>query len=173
MTSNRPAAVIVLAAGGGTRMRSATPKVLHRIGGRTLLAHALVAARGVQPEHVVVVVRHDRDRVAAHVAELDPAAVVADQDEVAGTGRAAECGLAALPAELTGTVLVTMGDAPLLTAETLQQLADGHADRRQPGHPHHREPRRPHGATAGCCATRRATSSTWSRSATPARSSAG
>src|SRR6478735_9858780 len=50
VTSTRPVAVIVLAAGGGTRMRSSTPKVLHRIGGRTLLGHSLVAAGSVRPE---------------------------------------------------------------------------------------------------------------------------
>ncbi len=132
MTANRPAAVIVLAAGGGTRMRSATPKVLHSIGGRTLLGHALRAARGVDPDHVVVVVRHSRDAVAAEVTQLDPGAVIADQDEIAGTGRAAECGLESLPADLRGTVLVTMGDAPLLAAETLQALADGHQSERVP-----------------------------------------
>ncbi|GAA1175365.1 bifunctional UDP-N-acetylglucosamine diphosphorylase/glucosamine-1-phosphate N-acetyltransferase GlmU [Ornithinimicrobium humiphilum] len=126
MTSRHPSAVIVLAAGEGTRMKSATPKVLHRIGGRSLLGHALHAARQAGPEHLAVVVRHERDRVAAHVAELDPAAVVADQDEVKGTGRACECGLAALPADLAGTVLVTMGDVPLLTPETLVDLTERH-----------------------------------------------
>jgi len=125
-TLHQPAAVIVLAAGEGTRMKSSTPKVLHAIGGRTLLGHALVAARGAAPRHLAVVVRHERDRVAAHVAELDPHAVVADQDEVKGTGRACECGLEALPADLTGTVLVTMGDVPLLTAETLRELTARH-----------------------------------------------
>ncbi len=72
MSPTRPAAVVVLAAGEGTRMRSATPKVLHRIGGRSLLGHALAAARALEPEHLVVVVRHERDRVAAHVREVDP-----------------------------------------------------------------------------------------------------
>ncbi|MGH3447625.1 MAG: bifunctional UDP-N-acetylglucosamine diphosphorylase/glucosamine-1-phosphate N-acetyltransferase GlmU [Nocardioidaceae bacterium] len=127
MTSNRPAAVIVLAAGGGTRMKSALPKPLHMIGGRTLIAHAMTAARGVEPGTLVVVLRHERDRIADHVTELDPATVVADQDEVMGTGRAVECGLAALPSDLTGTVLVTMGDIPLLTAETLSRLTETHA----------------------------------------------
>jgi bifunctional UDP-N-acetylglucosamine pyrophosphorylase/glucosamine-1-phosphate N-acetyltransferase len=127
VTSTRPVAVIVLAAGGGTRMNSATPKVLHRIGGRTLLQHALSAARGTRPDHLVVVVRQDRDRVAAHVGEMDPEALLADQDDIAGTGRAAECGLAALPPELSGTVIVTMADVPLLTADTLGELSDRHA----------------------------------------------
>ncbi|HET8766125.1 MAG TPA: bifunctional UDP-N-acetylglucosamine diphosphorylase/glucosamine-1-phosphate N-acetyltransferase GlmU [Pedococcus sp.] len=122
---SRLAAVIVLAAGEGTRMKSATPKVLHRIGGRSLLGHAIAAARAVQPQHLAVVVRHERDLVAAHVAEVDPKAVIADQDEVKGTGRATECALEVLP-ELDGTVLVTYGDVPLLAGETLHTLVAEH-----------------------------------------------
>jgi bifunctional UDP-N-acetylglucosamine pyrophosphorylase/glucosamine-1-phosphate N-acetyltransferase len=126
VTTPRPAAVIVLAAGEGTRMRSATPKVLHSIGGRTLLGHAIAAARGVDPQYLAIVVRHGRDLVAAHVAALDPGAVVVDQDEVKGTGRATQCALAALPADLAGTVLVTYGDVPLLASQTLQELLEAH-----------------------------------------------
>jgi len=126
VTSPRPAAVIVLAAGEGTRMRSATPKVLHAIGGRTLLAHAIAAARGVDPQHLAIVVRHGRDLVAAHIAVVDPAAVIVDQDEVKGTGRATECALDALPEGLEGTVLVTCGDVPLLAAQTLRGLLEAH-----------------------------------------------
>ncbi|WP_425564844.1 bifunctional UDP-N-acetylglucosamine diphosphorylase/glucosamine-1-phosphate N-acetyltransferase GlmU [Pedococcus bigeumensis] len=107
-------------------MKSSTPKVLHRIGGRTLVGHAIAAARAVSPEHLAVVVRHERDLVAAHVAEVDPGAVIADQDEVKGTGRATECALDALPAGLEGTVLVTYGDVPLLTGETLRSLVEEH-----------------------------------------------
>jgi bifunctional UDP-N-acetylglucosamine pyrophosphorylase/glucosamine-1-phosphate N-acetyltransferase len=107
-------------------MKSSTPKVLHRIGGRTLVGHAIAAARAVAPEHLAVVVRHERDLVAAHVAEVDPEAVIADQDEVKGTGRATECALDALPEGLRGTVLVTYGDVPLLAAETLADLIDEH-----------------------------------------------
>jgi len=126
VTAPRPAAVIVLAAGEGTRMKSATPKVLHAIGGRTLLAHAIAAARGVDPQHLAIVVRHGRDLVAAHIAVVDPDAVVVDQDEVKGTGRATECALEALPACLEGTILVTNGDVPLLSAETLNGLLEAH-----------------------------------------------
>ena len=126
MTDTRPAAVIILAAGEGTRMKSTLPKVLHRIGGRSLLGHAIAAARDTGPEHLVVVVRHDRDRVAGHVGEVDAAALVADQDDIKGTGRATECALAALPADLAGTVLVTYGDVPLLTGETLRGLIAAH-----------------------------------------------
>ena len=127
VTTSRPAAVIVLAAGEGTRMKSAHPKVLHAIGGRTLLGHAIAAARGVDPQHLAIVVRHERDLVAAHIALVDPEAVIADQDEVKGTGRATECALDALPADLDGTVLVTYGDVPLLSAETLNHLLEVHA----------------------------------------------
>jgi len=126
VTTARPAAVIVLAAGEGTRMKSAVPKVLHSIGGRTLLGHAITAARGTGAEHLSVVVRHERDLVAAHVAEVAPEAVIADQDEVKGTGRATECALDALPGDLDGTVLVTYGDVPLLTAQTLHGLVEAH-----------------------------------------------
>src|SRR4051812_31095952 len=130
VSSTRPAAVLVLAAGEGTRMKSATPKVLHRIGGRSLLGHAVAAARALDPQHPVVVVRHERDQVAAHVAEIDEGAVVADQDEVKGTGRAVACGLSVLsdrqPGTLAGTVVVTYGGVPLLSAQTLRALAERH-----------------------------------------------
>lgn len=131
MSTARPAAVVVLAAGSGTRMRSATPKVLHEIGGLSLLGHALAAAAGTAPEHLVVVVRHDRDAVAAHALGRAPGAVVADQDEVPGTGSAVRAGLAALAASGVSlapdaTVLVTYGDVPLLTAQTLARLVGAH-----------------------------------------------
>lgn len=126
MSDLRPAAVIVLAAGEGTRMKSATPKVLHTIGGHTLVAHAIRAARGTSPQHLAVVVRHERDRVAEHVTQVDPDVLVADQDDVKGTGRAVECALEVLPPDLAGTVVVTYGDVPLLTSETLQGLVAEH-----------------------------------------------
>ena len=127
MNSVRPAAVIILAAGEGTRMKSSTPKVLHPIGGLPLLGHAIRAARATAAEHVEVVVRHQRDLVVEYCSSVDPALVVADQDEVKGTGRAVECGLAALPADLVGTVLVTSGDVPLIEGQTLVDLANAHA----------------------------------------------
>jgi bifunctional UDP-N-acetylglucosamine pyrophosphorylase/glucosamine-1-phosphate N-acetyltransferase len=108
-------------------MRSAIPKVLHRIGGRSLLGHAMAAARALDPEQLVVVVRHERDRVATHVLEVDPGALVADQDEVKGTGRAVACGLAVLGRDApAGTVVVTYGDVPLLAPQTLHDLVATH-----------------------------------------------
>ena len=130
MSEFGPAAVVVLAAGEGTRMKSALPKVLHTIAGRTLLGHALAAAEGLQPQHLVVVVRHGRDQVAEHVQQVAPQAVIADQDDVKGTGRAVECGLRALAqatgTALSGTVLVTYGDVPMLTMHTLARLVEQH-----------------------------------------------
>lgn len=124
------AAVVVLAAGGGTRMKSKRSKLLHEVGGRSMLSHALGAADAVGPQHLVVVVGHARDQVEPHVAEIAPSAVVAVQTEQRGTGDAARVGLAALAAsgvgDLDGEVLVTYGDVPLLRGDTLGELVDVH-----------------------------------------------
>ncbi|NAZ75177.1 bifunctional UDP-N-acetylglucosamine diphosphorylase/glucosamine-1-phosphate N-acetyltransferase GlmU [Kineococcus sp. T13] len=127
-TPQSPAAVIVLAAGEGTRMKSAVPKVLHPLGGRPLLEHALRAARSTAPEHLVVVLRHQAERVAEVVRAGHPDVLTALQDEVPGTGRAVQCGLAALPEHLSGTVVVTYGDVPLLSGRTLSELVAAHAE---------------------------------------------
>lgn len=119
-------AVIVLAAGQGTRMKSSRPKVLHTLAGRSLIGHVLATAQELQPQHVVAVVRHERDAVVATIAELAPAAIVVDQDEVPGTGRAVEIAVAALPADFTGDVVVVSGDVPLLDAATLATLLEEH-----------------------------------------------
>nr|WP_255727635.1 MULTISPECIES: bifunctional UDP-N-acetylglucosamine diphosphorylase/glucosamine-1-phosphate N-acetyltransferase GlmU [unclassified Nesterenkonia] len=128
--STQPTAVIVLAAGAGTRMKSSTPKIMHPIGGVSMIGHALTAAMGLAPHQLVAVVRHQREKVAEHIAHLEPRAVIADQDEVPGTGRAVACGLDALtaagaPAE-TGTVVVTYGDVPLLQTQMLAELVETH-----------------------------------------------
>ncbi|MEE2031628.1 bifunctional UDP-N-acetylglucosamine diphosphorylase/glucosamine-1-phosphate N-acetyltransferase GlmU [Rhodococcus chondri] len=125
-------AIIVLAAGSGTRMRSKTPKVLHRLGGRTMLAHSLHAAAALDPAHLVAVVGHQREEVSAAVSSisstLDREIRVAVQDEQLGTGHAVECGLGGLPADFDGTVLVTAGDVPLLHPDTLRELFEAHTD---------------------------------------------
>lgn len=123
----RPAAVVVLAAGEGTRMKSATPKVLHEICGRSLVGHVLAAARELEPENLVVVVGHAREKVVAHLAETDPAARTAVQEEQNGTGHAVRIALEGLGGAVEGTVVVVCGDTPLLTGETLTRLAATHA----------------------------------------------
>ena len=109
-------------------MRSAIPKVLHPLGGRSLLGHALAAAADLKPERIAVVVRHEREQVAAHARELAPQVLIADQDDIPGTGRAVQCALGVLDAqgELTGPIVVTAGDIPLLDGGTLAQLLAAH-----------------------------------------------
>ncbi|MGP5396246.1 bifunctional UDP-N-acetylglucosamine diphosphorylase/glucosamine-1-phosphate N-acetyltransferase GlmU [Arthrobacter rhombi] len=125
-----PAAVIVLAAGAGTRMKSAKPKILHEIAGRSLVGHAIAAAQGLQPERLVAVVRFEREIVVKHLLDIEPAITIADQDEIPGTGRAVQVGLDQLPGDLTGTVVVTYGDVPLLTTELIGSLVAAHENER-------------------------------------------
>jgi bifunctional UDP-N-acetylglucosamine pyrophosphorylase / glucosamine-1-phosphate N-acetyltransferase len=106
-------------------MRSATPKVLHEIAGRSLIHHALTAARSLDPEHLVVVVGHGRDRVEAHLAEIDPAAKPVVQSSPNGTGHAVRVALDAVT-DLDGPVVVTYGDVPLLSGDTLKSLLERH-----------------------------------------------
>ncbi|OZC55414.1 bifunctional N-acetylglucosamine-1-phosphate uridyltransferase/glucosamine-1-phosphate acetyltransferase [Rhodococcus sp. 14-2470-1a] len=122
--------MVVLAAGAGTRMRSKTPKVLHPLAGRTMLAHALHAAADLGPDHLVTVVGHDRERVTESVLELSEelgrTIVTTVQEQQLGTGHAVQCGLGALPDDFEGTVLVTAADVPLLDGHTLKALLDEH-----------------------------------------------
>ena len=127
MTDQR-LAVIVLAAGAGTRMKSRTPKVLHPIAGVPLIGHVLATAQALEPAHIVAVVRHERERVAAAITELAPEAHIVDQDEIPGTGRAAEVALDALPDGFDGDVLIVSGDVPLLDADTLAELVAAHRE---------------------------------------------
>ncbi|MDO5726649.1 MAG: NTP transferase domain-containing protein [Bowdeniella nasicola] len=121
------AAVVVLAAGAGTRMKSSLPKVLHRAAGRTLLQHAITAGRALTPQRLCVVVRHEREQVASHALECDADIVIADQDDIPGTGRAVQCALTAL-GEIDGDIVVTAGDTPLLDGELLRELLAAHRD---------------------------------------------
>ncbi|MCQ4211767.1 bifunctional UDP-N-acetylglucosamine diphosphorylase/glucosamine-1-phosphate N-acetyltransferase GlmU [Streptomyces longispororuber] len=127
MSATSPAAVVVLAAGEGTRMKSATPKVLHDLCGRSLVGHVLAAARELTPEQLVVVVGHEREKVAAHVSAVDTTARTAVQAEQNGTGHAVRMGLEGLDGSVDGTVVVVCGDTPLLTGATLERLAATHA----------------------------------------------
>jgi len=120
--------VVVLAAGGGTRMKSKTPKVLHEVCGRSMVGHVLAAVRELEPSRVVTVVGHQRELVEPHVAGLLPDAVVAVQEEQLGTAHAVRVAVEAVGHDrLGGTVLVAYGDTPLLRAESLRRLLDEHA----------------------------------------------
>jgi bifunctional UDP-N-acetylglucosamine pyrophosphorylase/glucosamine-1-phosphate N-acetyltransferase len=125
MTDNS-LAIVILAAGQGTRMKSATPKLLHELAGVPIISHVLATARELDAAQVITVVRHERDRLVEVISAELPASVVVDQDEIPGTGRAVELAVAALPAGFDGDVLVVNGDVPLLNAATLSNLIDAH-----------------------------------------------
>lgn len=120
-------ALIVLAAGQGTRMNSDLPKVLHRIGAAPLVAHALYAGRALEPERVIVVAGHGAEAVSKAVAKLDPEAEVVLQAEQLGTGHAVAQALPALEG-FEGRVLVLYGDTPFIRVETLEALVASPAD---------------------------------------------
>jgi bifunctional UDP-N-acetylglucosamine pyrophosphorylase/glucosamine-1-phosphate N-acetyltransferase len=133
MTTNGESAVLVLAAGAGTRMRSDIPKVLHTLAGRSMLAHSLHAIAKMAPQHLVVVLGRDHRRIEQSVGELAEtlgrSIDTATQDQQLGTGHAVLCGLTALPDEFHGVVVVTSGDIPLLDADTLADLVAAHNSR--------------------------------------------
>ncbi|MFB9547152.1 NTP transferase domain-containing protein, partial [Micromonospora sagamiensis] len=94
-------------------MKSALPKVLHPLLGRTLVGHVLTAAAPLRAERTVVVVGHGADQVRAHLAEVAPEATPVLQAQQLGTGHAVRIALEAVP-DATGTVVVINGDVPLL-----------------------------------------------------------
>lgn len=118
--------VVVLAAGAGTRMKSAVPKVLHPLAGKPLIAHVLDTSAELEPASTVVVLRHQLERVADELKARRYAVSVVEQDDVPGTGRAAELGASALPTGYAGDVLIVSGDVPLLTADALKTFIDGY-----------------------------------------------
>lgn len=120
-------AVIVLAAGAGTRMKSSIPKVLHELAGKPMLWHALQSAAGLSPTRLVAVLGHGRVEVSEFLAAADdlPPVTTAMQDKQLGTGHACACALE-VTGDLTGTVLVTYGDVPLLQTSTLDSLVAEH-----------------------------------------------
>ncbi|MGW2259876.1 bifunctional UDP-N-acetylglucosamine diphosphorylase/glucosamine-1-phosphate N-acetyltransferase GlmU [Streptomyces sp. NPDC004749] len=127
MSANRPAAVVVLAAGEGTRMKSKTPKVLHEVCGRSLVGHVVTAAGELDPERLVVVVGHAREQVEGHVTASYEGVRTVYQAEQRGTGHAVRIALQELGSAPDGTVVVVCGDTPLLSGGTLRALAGAHA----------------------------------------------
>jgi bifunctional UDP-N-acetylglucosamine pyrophosphorylase/glucosamine-1-phosphate N-acetyltransferase len=121
MSGNRPFAVIVLAAGQGTRMRSDTHKVLHPIAGRPLLLHLLDRVDALGADRRVIVVGKGREQVQAAIAGRD--AELAIQDEQKGTGHAVQQAEAAL-ASYPGPVLILFGDTPFVETATLRRMLD-------------------------------------------------
>ncbi|MFP4312600.1 MAG: NTP transferase domain-containing protein [Nitriliruptoraceae bacterium] len=117
-------AVVILAAGKGTRFRSETAKVRHRAAGRSLLGHVLEAVRPLDLAQVIVVIGHQAEDVRAEVEALAlPRVTTVVQHEQLGTGHAVQVALPALDPGIE-RVLVLPGDTPLLTSATLRRLVD-------------------------------------------------
>jgi len=116
-----PLHVVVLAAGEGKRMKSALPKVLQKIAGRPMLAHAIDAARALSPQGIHVVYGHGGEQVRAAFAE-QPDLQWAEQAQQLGTGHAVQQAMPGVPDD--ARVLVLYGDVPLITAHSLQRLLE-------------------------------------------------
>jgi bifunctional UDP-N-acetylglucosamine pyrophosphorylase/glucosamine-1-phosphate N-acetyltransferase len=120
-TTARPLLAIVLAAGKGTRMKSSLPKVLHKVGGRSMLGHVLALTQCIRAEQTAVVIGPDMERVRAEVAAISPGAAVHMQHTQSGT---ADAVLAARPAleGHDGDCIVLYADTPLIEAQTVERL---------------------------------------------------
>jgi bifunctional UDP-N-acetylglucosamine pyrophosphorylase / glucosamine-1-phosphate N-acetyltransferase len=127
LSVSRPA-VVVLAAGEGTRMRSQTPKVLHCLLGRPLLGHVLHAVAPLAPASTTVVVGHGRDRVTSWLATSHEQVDAVVQDPQHGTGHAVRIALEQRPSPCA-TIVVLLGDTPLLTSSSLHALLRTHQER--------------------------------------------
>ncbi len=127
MTSDGPAAVIVLAAGEGTRMRTATPKMLNEVCGRAMLGHVIAAARELAPKRIVLVVSDLDGEVAAYAREHSPEATLVVQERRGswGTGHAVRTVIES-EGVIHGTVVVLFSDTPMLRGQTLISLVAEH-----------------------------------------------
>lgn len=125
--TDTPIALIVLAAGNSTRMKSARSKVLHEVGGRTLIGHVFATAAEAGVTRTVVVTGHDRDAVMAETKLHNPSATFALQDPPRGTGHAVSAALEAAEdlKDFKGDVIVVFGDAPFLSVDDLRALQAG------------------------------------------------
>ncbi len=127
MSKTRQIAAVILAAGQGTRMKSALPKVLHKLAGKPMIAHVAAAVAPLKPARTVVVTSAGNERVAAAV----PGAAAAVQDPPRGTGDAVKAARAALKG-FDGDILVLYGDVPLIRPETLQAMVKALRSRKAP-----------------------------------------
>ena len=121
-----PTALIVLAAGQGTRMNSDLPKVLHPLGAAPLFAHALASGAALEPDRTVLVTGVGGEAVAKAAHDIDPGIILADQAEQLGTGHAVAQAGAALEG-FTGDAVVLYGDTPFIRPETLTAMAEARA----------------------------------------------
>ncbi|MEZ5888128.1 MAG: bifunctional UDP-N-acetylglucosamine diphosphorylase/glucosamine-1-phosphate N-acetyltransferase GlmU [Paracoccaceae bacterium] len=122
-----PIALIILAAGQGTRMNSDLPKVLHKLAGAPLLHHAMRSGASLSPEQTIVVTGHGAEEVARAARDYDETTFIAHQAEQKGTGHAVAQALPLLEG-FDGKVVVLYGDTPFIRPETLQAMIESPAD---------------------------------------------
>ncbi|WP_324751595.1 bifunctional UDP-N-acetylglucosamine diphosphorylase/glucosamine-1-phosphate N-acetyltransferase GlmU [Roseovarius sp. Pro17] len=120
-------ALIVLAAGKGTRMKSEMPKVLHPIAGAPMLIHALRAGAALEPQRIVVITGHGAEAVEAAAIDHDPDIQTARQEQQLGTAHAVAQARSALAGH-EGNALILYGDTPFIQAETLERMIDARRD---------------------------------------------
>ena len=115
-------ALIILAAGKGTRMQSELPKVLHEVAGAPMLVHAMRAGRTLNPKRTIIIAGHGFEAVSAAARTEDPEVEVVLQEEQLGTGHAVDKARTAL-GDFDGTIIVLYGDCPLIQSRTLEDLS--------------------------------------------------
>ncbi|WP_039020179.1 bifunctional UDP-N-acetylglucosamine diphosphorylase/glucosamine-1-phosphate N-acetyltransferase GlmU [Halocynthiibacter namhaensis] len=123
MSADKNTALIILAAGRGTRMNSELPKVLHPLGGTPLVVHAMDSAALAEPTRTIIVAGHGADAVTKAVQEYDETTEVVLQEEQLGTGHAVMQAREAL-AGFDGNVLVLFGDTPFISKTTIEALLE-------------------------------------------------
>jgi len=127
MSNNHPVNALILAAGLGTRMKSSRAKVLHELMGKPMILHVLDTVEKLNLDHIYVVVGHQREKIAELVSGYQADCLV--QEEQLGTGHAVLCAEDELQNK-GGTVLILSGDVPLIRAETLKAMLNGHLQKR-------------------------------------------
>jgi bifunctional UDP-N-acetylglucosamine pyrophosphorylase/glucosamine-1-phosphate N-acetyltransferase len=124
---NEHLAVVVLAAGAGTRMKSSTAKVLHPLAGLTLIEHVLATARALEPARLITVLKHQQEEIQHALSGVSSDIEYVTQSDVPGTGAAVESAIEQL-ASFNGAVVVLSGDVPMMDVQTLNQLIDLHLE---------------------------------------------
>ncbi|KRF14081.1 bifunctional N-acetylglucosamine-1-phosphate uridyltransferase/glucosamine-1-phosphate acetyltransferase [Nocardioides sp. Soil797] len=107
-------------------MKSKTMKVLHQVGGRSMIGHVLTAVRAMDPAQVIAVIGTQREQVGPHIHEHMPEAILAVQETQDGTGHAVRVALESVEQRVEGTVVVVTGDTPLLRGDSLRAFAEEH-----------------------------------------------
>ncbi len=127
MTQLRPVALVILAAGQGTRMNSDLPKVLHPLGGAPLLAHTMATGAALEPAETVIIAGYGADQVETAARAVDPGVKIALQTEQLGTGHAVLQAREAL-SDFDGDVIVLLGDTPIMQPEALLAMQRARGD---------------------------------------------